>query len=283
MSQDDHDTSPHPAAALPPPSAAAIRALLDFYKNWGVTCWLQDEPVAQQPFAATIQESPAPPNESSATFIPPSDPDRTSRPEPATATTAKTRHKAPTPRSGQTGPPSDEARHPVLAGLARTAMSVVTPLIVPSASLLVIGEVPNADEDRSGIVFSGKTGEILDKMLASVNLSRAEISLAPALPWRPPGGRHLNPAEIVPARAELQALIDQIRPRQIVTMGSTPLQLVQAESTPLTSVRGKWMDVDILGRTYALLPMRHPLQILTSSRARQDFWRDLLTLVDSRK
>lgn len=283
MSQDDHDTAPHLAAAPSLPSAEAIRVLLDFYENWGVTCWLQDEPVAQYPIAAPIPESPLPPNEPPATFLPRSDPDRTSRPELAIATTRKTRHEASTSRSGQTAPPSDGARHPVLAGLARTAMSVVTPLIVPSASLLMIGEVPNADEDRSGIVFSGKTGEILDKMLASVNLSRAEISLAPALPWRPPGGRHLNPAEIVPARAELQILIDQIRPRQIVTMGTTPLQLVRAESTPLTSVRGKWEDVDILGQTYALLPMRHPLQILTSSRARQDFWRDLLTLVDSRK
>ncbi|XAO70826.1 MAG: uracil-DNA glycosylase [Acetobacteraceae bacterium] len=283
MSQDDHDTAPHPAAALPPPSPEAIRALLDFYENWGVNYWLQDEPVAQNHIAAAIPESQSPPNEPSATINPTLDTDRASHPKPAISTPATTRHEAPTPRGGQTVPPSDGARHPVLAGLARTAMSVVTPLIVPSASLLVIGEVPNADEDRSGIVFSGKTGEVLDKMLASVNMSRAEISLAPALPWRTPGGRHLNPAEMVPARAELQALIDQIRPRQIVTMGTTPLQLVRAESTPLTSVRGKWMDVDILGQTYALLPMRHPLQILTSSRARQDFWRDLLTLVDSRK
>ncbi|UYH50756.1 uracil-DNA glycosylase [Candidatus Kirkpatrickella diaphorinae] len=283
MSQNDHDTAPHLAAALPPPSPEAIRALLDFYKNWGVTCWLQDEPVAQPPLAAAILGSPSPPNEPPATITPTPATDRTSRPEPAISTSATTRHETPTSRGGRTAPPSDETRHPVLAGLARTAMTVVTPLIVPSASLLVIGEVPNADEDRSGIVFSGKTGEILDKMLASINLSRAEISLAPALPWRPPGGRHLNPAEMGPARAELQALIDQICPRQIVTMGTTPLQLVRAESTPLTSVRGKWMDIDILGRTYALLPMRHPLQILTSSRARQDFWRDLLTLVDSRK
>lgn len=283
MSQDDHDTAPHLTAALPPFSTEAIRALLNFYENWGVTCWLQDEPVAQHPIAAAIPGSPSPPDEPSATTSPTSDTGRASRPEPAIPTSVTTRHEAPTPRGGRTVPPSDGARHPVLAGLARTAMSVVTPLIVPSASLLVIGEVPNADEDRSGIVFSGKTGEILNKMLASINLSRAEMSLAPALPWRPPGGRHLNPAEMVPARAELQALIDQIRPRQIVTMGTTPLQLVRAESTPLTSVRGKWMDVEIFGRTYALLPMRHPLQILTSSRARQDFWRDLLTLVDSRK
>ncbi len=107
MSQDDHDTAPHPAAALPPPSQEALRALLDFYENWGVTCWLQDEPVAQHHIAAAIPGSQLPPNEPSATISPSLDTDRASRPEPTISTSATTRHEAPTPQDGRAVPPLD--------------------------------------------------------------------------------------------------------------------------------------------------------------------------------
>lgn len=298
MSQDDHDAGPDLAktrsgvmtgiadqktGALPSPEA--VRALLEFYTDWGVTCWLQDKPISHRVMTAIKSEK----STSAATStrdraLPTTLREGKSNRETTVNSAPVEPHRIETPtQNGLINVETDATQHPALLALARTAMSVVSPVIVASSPLLILGEIPNADEDRSGIVFSGKTGELLDTMLVSIGMSRAEISLAPALPWRPPGGRHLTPAEAVPARAALHALIARIQPQQIVSMGTTPLQLIQTESTPLTSVRGKWQNIEIFGKSYALLPMRHPLQILTSSRARQDFWRDLLTLANSKK
>src|SRR5258708_16007333 len=85
----------------------------------------------------------------------------------------------------------------------------------PDAGLLLIGGAPGADEDRSGLPFSGPEGALLDQMLGSVGLKREALLLAPLIPWRPPGGRVPNPGELQLYRPFLMRLIALAAPSRI--------------------------------------------------------------------
>lgn len=163
--------------------------------------------------------------------------------------------------------------------LARTATHPVLPIHVPGASLMIIGETPNADEDRSGIPLAGETSELLEQILGSIGLSVAAQSRMAALPWRPPGGRDASSLEMRYGRPALERAIALIRPQRLVLLGGTAVRMLLDETTSPARTRGKWTDVRIasLG-TVPALGLRHPLQIRTSAAARREMWKDLLLL-----
>lgn len=166
--------------------------------------------------------------------------------------------------------------------LARTATHRLKPVHVPQAPFMLIGETPDADEDRSGILFAGRAGGLLDKMLASAGLDRASLSMAPAIPWRPPGGRGATDQEMRSCRPLLLKTIALCRPPLLVTMGVTPLRILLGDQVMLNRLRGKWTEVTIPGlpSPVPLLPMRHPLQLAASPAARRNAWQDLLVLME---
>lgn len=166
--------------------------------------------------------------------------------------------------------------------LARTATHRLEPVHVPLAPFMLIGETPDADEDRSGVLFAGRAGGLLDKMLASAGLERTILSMAPAIPWRPPGGRGVTDQEMRSCRPLLLRTIALCRPPFLVTMGVTPLRMLMGEQVMLNRLRGKWTDVTIPGlpNPVPLLPMRHPLQLAASPAARRNAWQDLLVLME---
>ena len=90
-----------------------------------------------------------------------------------------------------------------------------------AATTLLIGEPPGREEDRSGHPFAGAEGHLLDQMLGSIGLNRAELMLTHLLPWRPPGGRPPNPAELALCLPFLHRLIVLLRPRRILLFGGT--------------------------------------------------------------
>lgn len=166
--------------------------------------------------------------------------------------------------------------------LARTATHRLEPVLVEGAPFMLIGEAPDADEDRSGTLFAGEAGALLEKMLRSAGLERGEISMAPALPWRPPGGRTPSDAEMQACHPLLLRTIALCRPRFLVTMGVTPLKMLLGPDAAVGRLRGKWMDVPVpgLANPVPLLPMRHPLQLRASAAARRNAWQDLLILME---
>ena len=89
----------------------------------------------------------------------------------------------------------------------------------PDSGLLVIGEAPGADEDRTGHVFAGREGALLDKMLASIALTREHMLLTPLIPWRPPGGRPASASEVAICLPFLHRLIALTRPTRLVLLG----------------------------------------------------------------
>lgn len=164
--------------------------------------------------------------------------------------------------------------------LSRTATHRLKPIHVEDAPFVVVGEVPNADEDRFGTLFAGQAGEFLDKMLASVHLARHRLSMVPSIPWRPPGGQRASERDLAICLPLLQRSIALCRPSYVVTMGATPMQLLLETSERLSQVRGQWREVTLPGiaKPVPLFPMMHPLQLVGGATIRRHIWRDLLTI-----
>lgn len=166
--------------------------------------------------------------------------------------------------------------------LARTATHRLEPVFVAGAAFMLIGEAPDADEDRSGMLFAGEAGALLEKMLRSAGLKRDQISMAPALPWRPPGGRTPSDTEMQACQPLLMRTIALCRPGFLVTMGVTPLKMLLGPDAAVGRLRGRWTEVSVpgLATPLPLLPMRHPLQLRASAAARRNAWQDLLILME---
>lgn len=166
--------------------------------------------------------------------------------------------------------------------LARTATHAVLPKPAVGARLMIVGDAPQASEDRSGIVFDGPENALLDKLLASIALTRENVSLAPALPWRPPGGREVSPPEMAYCRPLLEKAIALCRPEKVLLLGLTPARILFGTGLTLGAARGKWHDLDVSGLGQVPIRVtRHPLQIAASPRARRDVWADLLTIAEA--
>ena len=140
----------------------------------------------------------------------------------------------------------------------------------PDAGLLLIGGAPGADEDRSGLPFSGREGALLDQMLASVGLKREAMLLTPLIPWRPPGGRVPNPGELQLYRPFLARLIMLAAPSRIVLFGAL------AASTVLGPVqRGRtvgWAEMTVEGRPMPVLVLPAIGDVVKMPARRRDAW-----------
>jgi len=145
----------------------------------------------------------------------------------------------------------------------------------PTPGLVVVGEVPDADEDRAGHPFAGRPGLLLDRMLDSIGLARTGVLLVPLIPWRPPGDRKPSEIELEACLPFLHRILELAGPRRLVLMGHRPVQLLTG-----TALRGDpgWREVPAGGRPVPALCMRHPGTLLTNPAAKRDAWRDLLRL-----
>jgi uracil-DNA glycosylase len=149
----------------------------------------------------------------------------------------------------------------------------------PTARVMIVGEAPGREEDVEGRPFVGKAGQLLDRMLAAIGLSRMAPDPADAvyitnvLPWRPPANRAPEPDEIAMLLPFLERHIRLVDPQFLLLMGNTPCQALLGRSG-ITKLRGQW--VDVLG--IPALPMVHPAYLLRQSAAKREAWADLLAL-----
>ncbi len=149
----------------------------------------------------------------------------------------------------------------------------------PAARVLVLGEAPGRDEDIEGRPFVGRAGQLLDRMFAAIGLSRTSPDTESALyitnvmPWRPPGNRDPDPAEIAMMKPFVERHIDLVDPQVIVVMGNTPL-LCLTGNRGILRARGNW--VEAVGRP--MLPMTHPAYLLRNPAAKREAWADLLAI-----
>jgi uracil-DNA glycosylase family 4 len=137
----------------------------------------------------------------------------------------------------------------------------------PSARLLLIGEAPGAEEDRLGLPFVGRSGQLLDRLLAEAGLDpERDLYIANAIKCRPPQNRRPIPAELVACRPWLELQVALVDPALILLVGATALQAVLGVKGGITRLRGQWLAGEgPLLADRALMPLLHPSYLLRNA------------------
>ena len=153
----------------------------------------------------------------------------------------------------------------------------------PKARLMLIGEAPGRDEDLEGKPFVGRAGQLLDKMLAAIGMSEADVHITNIVYWRPPGNRTPTPQEALACRPFLERQIEFVEPDVILAMGGTAAKEFFAVNEGIMRLRGRWREVAIAGRVVPALATLHPAYLLRTPAAKQLAWADLLALKERLK
>ncbi|WP_332688423.1 uracil-DNA glycosylase [Devosia sp.] len=148
----------------------------------------------------------------------------------------------------------------------------------PQAEIMLIGEAPGAEEDRQGKPFVGKSGQLLDRMLAAIGLDRSKVYIANTVPWRPPGNRTPTPEEMALCLPFLHRQVELVAPRLVMTLGGPAMQTVFSTTNGIIKMRGKWSSVTIGNHQVEAIPTLHPAYLLRNPAAKQQAWRDMLGL-----
>jgi len=168
-------------------------------------------------------------------------------------------------------------------GLAikRTATQMVFASGNPAARVMLIGDVPGADEDRLGKPFAGIEGQLLDKMLAAIGLNREEhIYISNVINWRPPGNRAPDAAEIAISLSFIERHIELVNPAVVIFMGGAAAQALLQSKQSITRLRGRWQPYKTaqMEQPIQAMCMLHPGYLLNSPQQKALAWADLLQL-----
>ncbi len=148
----------------------------------------------------------------------------------------------------------------------------------PGARLMLVGEAPGADEDRMGRPFVGVSGQLLDRMLTAIGLTRAtDVYIANIVPWRPPGNRTPTTQEMMICKPFIERQIELAAPDILVTIGAPSSQALLGVKG-IMAERGKWRDYSMGGRIIPAMPMLHPAYLLRTPIAKRQAWADLRAL-----
>jgi len=153
-----------------------------------------------------------------------------------------------------------------------------------NSGVMIIGEAPGFEEDRSGEPFVGRSGRLLDRMFAAIGLDRADIYVTNILFWRPPGNREPSDADIRSCLAFVERHVALARPRVLVLAGKTAAHTLLKSNDGIMRTRGKWGSYappageDGEARAIPALPIFHPAFLLRKPDFKRQTWRDLLSL-----
>jgi DNA polymerase len=158
------------------------------------------------------------------------------------------------------------------------------------ASVMFVGEGPGFDEDHRGEPFVGRSGQLLDKIMESIGLSRRTVYIAnivkchpmvdPSDPEKRGNDRPPSPDEIAACRGWLDTQIRTIAPRFIVTLGAVPARVLLGDMTPISKIRGRWREYEpgAGAPKVRLLPTFHPAALLRNPDLKRDVWADMKNL-----
>lgn len=165
--------------------------------------------------------------------------------------------------------------------LKQTARTTVFCDGIAGAPVLLIGEAPGREEDAAAKPFVGRSGQLLDKMLATIGLSRQEnVFITNVIYWRPPGNRPPTQGEIATCLPFLERTIALARPKLIILAGGVAAQAVAKRSEGVTRLSGKRLSMDSAGLTekFHAMVMLHPAYLLRRPQDKSRAWRDLQAL-----
>ena len=145
-----------------------------------------------------------------------------------------------------------------------------------NAGIFIIGEAPGYDEDRQGRPFVGKSGQLLDKILAACGFKRQEhIYIGNILKCRPPGNRNPSPEEAASCMPYLLKQIEAVDPKIIILLGASALKHMIGPDLRITKIRGQWIEHN--GRLF--MPVYHPSALLRNPALKKETWEDYKNVV----
>jgi uracil-DNA glycosylase family 4 len=254
-----------------------IADLLAFYASAGVDEALEEEPVNRLAEAAS-----KPPERAPVTVTAPAggSPQRSTsvsraamgeRPDPApvarapagTATVPDEAQAALARHLATTAATLDELRSHMTAfdgcNLKYTAKNLVFADGNPNAALMLVGEAPGRDEDIEGLPFVGRSGRLLDRMLAAIGLDRTSVYIANVIPWRPPGNRTPTPHETEICRPFIERQIELVNPKVLVNLGGPSAKTLLNTTEGILRLRGNWrVHTTASGIAIPAMPTLHP-------------------------
>ena len=169
--------------------------------------------------------------------------------------------------------------------LKETATHTVFADGAANAPAMFIGEAPGAEEDRIGRPFVGVSGQLLDRMLAAIGLSRSlNAYITNILFWRPPGNREPSSEEIALCLPFVMRHIELVRPKVLVFLGGPSAKTLLGRAEGITRLRGKWHEFRTQGMyergepPIAAMATFHPAYLLRTPGAKREAWRDLVAI-----
>lgn len=257
----------------------ALRAVMSWYEAIGVDAVVLPDPVDR--FA--VVETPV------------------ARPQPATPAREQARREP--PPAAPSAPPSQEnrgdevmlaraeaARAGTLEDLAeilrafegcplkQTARQLVFSDGNPAGRLMLVGEAPGREEDAQGKPFVGRSGQLLDRMLAAIGLDRSSAYIANVVPWRPPGNRTPSPLETEICKPFIARQIELADPDVLVFLGGAAAKAITGTNEGILRARGKWASYFTGKREIPCMATLHPAYLLRQPAQKRLAWRDFLSI-----
>ncbi len=147
----------------------------------------------------------------------------------------------------------------------------------PEADVMVIGEAPGRDEDIQGKPFVGKSGQLLDRIFASIGLNEDTLYITNVINWRPPGNRNPTPEEIAACLPFIHKHMELVAPKIIVLVGGVSFTALTG-MTGIMKNRGQWTSLKVGEAEIPTLPIYHPAFLLRQPALKKDAWLDMLSL-----
>jgi DNA polymerase len=262
----------------------SLRATLEWYRDMGVDIAIGDEPVdrfaaakAPAPQKTSItQSAPAPAGMQSAapTMAPPADDRQHFQPEHHNVDEAR--------KLAAACNTLDELREAMTkfegCPLKFRATNMVFADGNPDADIMLVGEAPGREEDLQGTPFVGRAGDLLDRILASIGLTRDKVFIGNTLPWRPPGDRNPTPAETAVCLPFLTRKIELVAPKIIITLGAASSKTIFDSNESILRLRGKWREIEVGAHKCEAIATLHPAYLLKQPAQKALVWRDMLAL-----
>ncbi|TMJ63267.1 MAG: uracil-DNA glycosylase [Alphaproteobacteria bacterium] len=260
-------------AAVTPENAPTVQQLLAFYLEAGVDCALAEEPIDRLSDSELISAAsrPAqPPTARPAGAIP------VARTEAGPGTEAAILSA----REAARTTPTLDALRALLENFDGCALKATATRLVfadgnPQARIMFVGEAPGREEDLEGLPFVGRSGKLLDRMIAAIGLDRTSAYIANVIPWRPPGNRTPTPQETQICLPFIQRQIELVNPDVLVTLGNPSTQILLETREGIMKTRGRWFDYNTGTRVIRAIATFHPAYLLRSPGYKRMAWQDL--------
>jgi DNA polymerase len=141
----------------------------------------------------------------------------------------------------------------------------------PDADLMFVGEAPGSEEDRQGVPFVGRAGQLLTKIIESIDLKRDDVYISNVLKCRPPGNRNPEPGEVETCSPFLRKQLLSIRPKLVCCLGAFAAQTMLGMKTPISQLRGRFYDIDGV----RIIATFHPAYLLRNAGKKREVWEDM--------